>query len=170
MTDEFRTVALDPGKVNSWASVWDDSTFRGAHKFDNPTTYDKITGEDFRLFVYRWLREVCPNPDKSELVVERYMHRTGSGGNVVELMNLMIGVIITEAHRAKIAVFCYTPSSHKTAYNKHHPGMFPRKTIRKAGKKYGRWMPVAKRHELNEHVMDSMTLGAYRILKRRGKL
>ena len=163
----MRMLSLDPGKLNSWWTLWAGRKLTKSGQLDTPTTVAEMATRKHQRNMDRWLRSLGMGKG-DEVVIERYMHRAGSGGNVVEVMNALIFTVAAAAARLGCKVVLYTASAHKNSYKRFHTEHYPRKLIRKLGKRHGTWRPRLKRTDPCEHVMDAATLGCYRILKREG--
>jgi len=166
----IKTLSIDPGKNNTWFSLWRGRKLGKTGHFPTPNTPHGYITEDLYKRIAR-LFDDLEMSEGDELVMERYQARRGKGGgSVSECVNLLIGMFASEARRRGINVVIIQAADHKNAYNKHHSEKFPRGLIKKAGDRHATWRPRLKRYDPCDHVMDSMTLGVYRILKREGIL
>lgn len=164
----MKTLALDPGKIHSWFTIWDGQKLIESGQFPTPDTVKALVTRPFQRYVHKWMKVRLSRGD--EVVIERYMHRgIGGGGTVSEVINIIIGMVAAEALRLKLKVILITPSAHKNSFERFHRKQYPRKLIRRLGKKHGTWRPKLKRLDENPHIVDACTLGCYRILKREGR-
>lgn len=163
----LRVFSMDPGKINTWWSTFVGKTYMESGSVLMPDDIMDYYSTEFLKVVRDLLvsQEVGPGVD---VVLERFQYRPGFGANSIEHVNQLIAIVFMTAIQLGANCYIYQAADHKTAYSKHHPEKFPGKLIKKIGDKYGHWMPRAKRLEPCQHVMDSMTLGAYHVLKRNG--
>lgn len=163
----MKTLSIDPGKVNTWFTLWHDRKLRKSGQFATPATIQGCATRAFQRRCRRFIRAMGIG-EGDEVVIERYMHRAGSGGNVAEIMAAIIWMLTAEAVRAGATVVLLTAASHKNSRKKFHSKHYPELLIQRLGKRHGKWRPRLKRTDPCEHVMDAASLGVYRILKRDG--
>lgn len=164
----MKTLAIDPGKFNTFYVLFDGMRFVGDGCLKTPAMYLDIVNNGFRKYVKTWLNGKVKTGD--DVVIERYMHRAAAGGNVAEILHGIIDAIAFEALRLGCNVHLVVASAHKNSYSKFHTKLYPVRTIKRLGDKYGTWRPRLKRIDPCEHIMDAATLGCYRILKRKGRI
>lgn len=168
------TLSFDPGKRNTWWTLWCGRKLTRSNQLRTPTHVNELVNSELvRYLRHYFLPELgmLQNPSQNEVVIERYQHRgPGGGGTQSEVVNAIIFTIAAVARGAGLKVVLVVPSAHKNSYNKHHRDLYPRKIIKRLGQRHGTWRPRAERLDPCEHVMDSATLGAYRILKREGRI
>lgn len=164
----MRTLALDPGKKNSWWTLWRGKTLTKSGRLVTPETIAACADVSFQQSIEEWLIGLGLTKG-DEVVIERYQHRPGSGGNVAEIMGAIIWNVAVVAARVGYVVVLVMPSTHKQSFKKWHTAMYPTRIIKRLGDRHGEWRPRAKRLDPCLHVMDAATLGCYRILKRDGR-
>lgn len=159
------TFAMDPGKKNTWWSTFIGKKYSDSGFLEMPGDIMDYYKPEFLKTVRDLLvgQRVGPGVD---VVLERFQYRPGFGANSIEHVNQLIAIVFMTAIQLGASCHIYQAADHKTANLKHHPEKFPKKLIEKVGMKYGTWRPILKRMDPCPHVMDSMTLGVYHILKR----
>lgn len=162
-----KTLGIDPGVYNTWYVLFDDMAVVRTGKFDTPSNINDILSRAFlddirKLYVSLGLKS-C-----DEIVIERFSHRGRmSKGRSAEVMHAIIDSLAIVAINMNINVILLTAGAHKQSYTKHHYNKYPRDIISKKGYKHGIYRPRLKRTEPCLHVMDSMTIACYRILRRK---
>lgn len=166
----MKTLAVDPGKHNSWFAAWDEQRLYASGKLDTPTDLIELVSKRFQLDISRFLKGHRIGYG-DEVVIERYQHRgAGVGGNQSEITNLLIAAVAIAAQRSNAVVYLVTPSAHKNSYQRFHRHYYPVGIIERLGNRHGTWRKRLERNDPCLHVMDAATLGCYRILKRKGRI
>ncbi len=111
-------LAFDPGKKNFAFATLIDGRLTG---YGHVPTITTLRPEDYHQGVDRFITAVIPLLDRRPTILtfERMQSRPGFGaGAVVEYINLMIGMILAEAHRRAIKVFPVAPVTWKSHWIK----------------------------------------------------
>lgn len=165
----LRVLSIDPGKSNTWYTCWEGRKLVHSGRFETPSTLREISSLCFHQEV-KVLFSRMKMQSEDHLVLERYMHRAGSGGNVSEIMGAIIWTLATLAISAGIAVYMYTASAHKNSYRRFHTALYPPGILKRIGQIHGTFHPRLGRTDPCEHVIDAGTLGVYHILKHSEKI
>lgn len=117
----MRILTGDPGKVNFALSVVDYGTkirVVGTKMCEHPVQAMHLdvvgASAQFMAELDQLWKDYGPFDG---LAFERFQSR-GLGGNTIEVISLMLGVIAVFAHRKKVSLSLYTASQWKNAFNK----------------------------------------------------
>ncbi|AXG66931.1 Holliday junction resolvase [Dickeya phage vB_DsoM_JA29] len=155
----MRILSGDPGKVNFALTVLDVKGKRldimGTRMFGSPI--QNLTG-DLGSVTKKFIDEIA-KIDKQygpfdAMCFERFQSR-GLGGNTIEAISIMIGVMAFYCHKKKIPFFAITASQWKNAFNRHADlkGLYKEFNL------------TSKKSKKAIHEFDSMLIGIYTFYK-----
>jgi hypothetical protein len=155
----MRILSGDPGKVNFALSVLNVEGKKleiiGTRMFGSPI--QNLTG-DLRGVTKKFIDEIS-SIDKQygpfdAMCFERFQSR-GLGGNTIEAISIMLGVMAFYCHKKKIPFFVITASQWKNAFNRHED----LKAL------YAQYNLTSKKSKKAIHEFDAMLIGVYTFYK-----
>lgn len=153
----MRILSGDPGKVNFALTVLDVEGKRldimGTRMFGSPI--QNLTG-DLGAVTSKFLKEIAAIDKQygpfDAMCFERFQSR-GLGGNTIEAISIMIGVMALYCMKKKIPFFAITASQWKNAFN--------RECDPKLKELYDEFKLTSKKSKKAIHEFDSMLIGIY---------
>jgi len=157
----MRILSGDPGKVNFALTVINFEKKKldiiGTRMFGSPI--QDLTG-DLGAVTKKFLDEITAIDKKygpfDAMCFERFQSR-GLGGNTIEAISIMIGVMAFYCHKKKIPFFAITASQWKNAFN--------RECEPKLKDLYDEFKLTSKKSKKAIHEFDSMLIGVYTFYK-----
>lgn len=155
----MRILSGDPGKVNFALTVLDIQGTKleimGTRMFGSPI--QNLTG-DLGSVTKKFIDEIAAIDKQygpfDGVCFERFQSR-GLGGNTIEAISIMIGVIAFYCQKKKIPFFAITASQWKNAFNRHAD-------LKGLYKEYNL---TSKKSKKAIHEYDSMLIGMYTFYK-----